>query len=169
VPKGGAPLQYTLGGLQIGTGGLYIYSGLQQDDIKLKLLGVTGGATQVVGGASWIYGIARESTGAISFASKANMVGQVLTAPLTIYEVGRDLGAPGEHANRSWEENTYSGLMSGAKLAAIIYPEAAIAAIALEYGVKPVAQKISDYATPKFIGAMSQAYNIPEQYLWGMH
>jgi len=169
VPKGSAAGQYALGTIQIGTGALSIYAGLQQDNTALKVTQVTGGTSQVVGGASWIYGIAAESPGAIKFASKANVVGTILTAPLTIYEVGRDMGAPGEHANRSWEENTYSGILNTTKLAGIIYPQAAVTALALEYGVKPVAERVSNFATPIFIRDISSMTGMPEQYLWGMH
>jgi hypothetical protein len=83
--------------------------------------------------------------------------------------VYRDFGAPGEHASRSWQESAYTGIVDVGKLAGIYYPPAAFAAIGAEYVVKPVAEKASEYATPKFIGAMSQAYGIPEQYLWSWH
>jgi hypothetical protein len=77
--------------------------------------------------------------------------------------VYRDFSVPGE------QKDVFTGIVDVAKLASIFYPNAAFAAIGVQYVVKPVAEKTSEYATPKFIGAMSQAYGIPEQYLWSWH
>jgi hypothetical protein len=55
------------------------------------------------------------------------------------------------------------------KLAGMFYPQAALAAIAFHYGVKPVAEAGSEYLTPMFVGAISQAYGIPQEYVWRMH
>jgi hypothetical protein len=117
------------GGAEIGIGALTIYSGMRQDNDALRALGLTGG----VGGASWIYGLSRDSARAISISAKANVVGNILTAPLTVYDVYRSVGAPGEHANRSWQENTYSAIVDSANLAGILYPQAALLAIGAEY------------------------------------
>jgi hypothetical protein len=169
VPEGAVSVHYALCGVQIASGALSIYGGMREKNDALAALGITVGASQVAGGASWIYGVKSGSAPAISFASKANLLGSYLTAPITLYQVHRDVGAPGEHANRSWQENAFTAVVDVGKLAGIFYPPAAFAAMGSEYVLKPVAQEVSEYATPKFIGGMSQAYGIPEQYLWSMH
>jgi hypothetical protein len=35
-----------------------------------------------------------------------------------------------------------------------------------EFVLKPAAEKTSEYLTPMFIGGISQAYGLPDQYLW---
>jgi hypothetical protein len=169
VTKGRAVANYAIAGAQIASGELNIYAGFRQDNKALGALQVTGGAAQVAGGISWTYGMLRESDSAISFASKANTVGNYLTAPLTLYEVWRDTGAPGEFANRSKQESLAVAIIDVSKLAQIVYPEAVFTTLLFQHVFMPVAGMASDYLTPKFIGAMSQAYGMPEQWLWSMH
>src|SRR4029453_16114110 len=123
---------YALAGLNIASGALSIYAGIRHDNDALAALGITGGTAQIAGGASWIYGVSRQSVTAISFGSKASLLGGLLTAPLTLYDVYRDFGAPGEHASRSWQESAYTGIVDVGKLAGIYYPPAAFAAIGAE-------------------------------------
>jgi hypothetical protein len=58
------------------------------------------------------------------------------------------------------------GTVDAAKLAGILYAPAAFAAMGAEFVLKPAAEKTSEYLTPMFIGGISQAYGLPDQYLW---
>jgi Domain of unknown function (DUF4157) len=161
---------YAHGGFSAAFGALNIYGGLQDPNHAIGALKVAGGGAQVIGAASYTIGALTDSVGMVRFGSAAGTVGSYITAPLVIADVLRDM----EHkfdpgAKRmTGEEAAFHGVNDAVKLAGIFYPEAVVAAVALNYVVKPVAEKASDYLTPMFMGAMSQAYGVPDQYLWQM-
>lgn len=159
------------GGASMAFGALGIYGGLQDPNRTVGGLKVASGGSQVVGGASYLYGHASDSLGWVRFGSRLGEVGGYAGSALALVDFYRGLQTkfePGVQPLQG-EEAVYAGIDETLKLAGAFYLPAAALALGLEYGVKPGAEKASEYLTPKFIGAMSQAYGMPEQYLWGMH
>jgi|SRR5437879_683804 len=163
--------KYAQSTMAAGFGALNIYAGLQDPNRVAGAVRVVGGGAQVLGGASFGFGYMTDSMGAVRFGSRAAAVGSYITAPLAFYDFYRNMSHkfdPGVEPMTT-QEAFYSSTQESLKLAAVLFPEAAVASVALEYGVKPAAGAASEILTPMFIGAMSQAYGVPEQYLWSMH
>jgi hypothetical protein len=160
-------VEYARAGLAVGFGALSVYDGAHDPNEALGALKIVGGSAQVVGGASSALGYAIDSIEAVRFGSKLGNVGGAIVAPLVVVDVFRDmrqgLGPPLEP-----NEAFFKGVDDGLKLAGLMYPEAAIAAIAVHFGLKPVAEKGSEYLTPFFVRGISEVYGIPERYVWGM-
>ncbi|MEP6815873.1 MAG: hypothetical protein ABI873_10015, partial [Marmoricola sp.] len=125
----------------------------------------------VVGGVTYALGLVGDSFGAVRFGSRLAGVGGYITAPLAFVDLYR-------HMSRKFDpqappmdmaDSGFEAVDDTLKIAAILYPEALIGAAVVHYGLRPVAQKTSEYLTPMFIGGISQAYGVPEQDLWGMH
>jgi hypothetical protein len=160
-------LAYARAGLAVGFGALSVYSGAHDPNEALGALKITGGAAQIMGGASSAVGYAIDSINAVRIGSTLETVGGHVVAPLAVVDVLRDmrqdLGRPMEP-----DQVLFKGIDDTLKLAGVIYPEAALAAVAVKFGLEPVAEKTSEYLTPMFQGAISEAYGIPVQYIRGM-
>jgi len=165
---GGA--DYLQGGLAVGFGALSVYAGLQDPNRVVSALKVVGGGAQIIGGASYAIGLARDSVRAVRFGARITAVGGYITAPLTLVDFYRDMQRkfdPGVEP-MSGEEALYDSVENTMKLAGMFYPEAAIGALAIHYGVTPMAEKASEYLTPMFVEGISRAYGVPPQFVWGM-
>jgi hypothetical protein len=168
---GPSAASYVHGGASVAFGGLGIYGGLQDPNRTIGALKVAGGTAQVVGGSSYLLGHASDSVSAVRFGSRLGTFGGYAGGALALVDFYREMQnkfEPGVQPLEG-EEALYGGIDASLKLAGIIYPGAAIAAIGLQYGVTPVAQKASEYLTPMFVEGISQAYGIPSEIVWKMH
>ncbi len=161
---------YLHGGLSVGFGALSVYGGLHDPNRGVGALKIVGGGAQIIGGTSYGIGYATDAVGAVRFGSRLGAVGGYITRPLVLVDVFRDMRHkfdPGVEPLKG-EEAVAAGLETTMKLASVFFWEAAVGVIALEYGVKPIAKAGSEYLTPMFVGAISEAYGVPAQYVWGM-
>jgi hypothetical protein len=166
-----AAAAYLHAGLSVGFGALAIYGGLQDPNRTSGAFKVAAGSAQVVGGTTYALGSMLELAPVARFGSGLGRAGGYAGGLLTLIDLYRDFGRKFEPGNvpLKGEEAVYVGLKMTLKLASVFYWEAAVAVLALEYGVEPGAEKASEYLTPMFLGGINEAYGVPQQFLWGMH
>ncbi|PWS35860.1 hypothetical protein DFH01_20035 [Falsiroseomonas bella] len=168
-PRGPLGATFLHGGLAVGAGVLSISSGMQDPNRGVGMAKMAGGGAQVVGGMSYAAGHARDSLGLVRFGSRANAVGGAITAPLALVDFYRGMQQkfdPGAVPESS-QEALYGAFEDTAMLAGAFFPQAALAALALQFGLRPAAEAVAERVAPTFVESMSGAYGIPSQYLWG--
>jgi hypothetical protein len=161
-PPGSA--SYGQGAFAAGFGALGIYAGLHDPNRVEGDIKIAAGTAQLVGGASYMAGAATDSLTMVRWGSRLAEGGGYVAAPFVVYDVLSDMGRkfdPGGMPPMTGEESVYYGMENTMKLAGLLFPEAAVGAVALEYVVKPGAQMAADYITPTFIGAIAESYDIP--------
>ncbi|MGA9671128.1 MAG: hypothetical protein WBQ94_18100, partial [Terracidiphilus sp.] len=154
-------VSFTQGGFTALFGAMSIYSGMNDPNRVVGDLKIAAGGAQVVGGASYAIGNALDSVAAVRWGSRLGEVGGYATSAFVLYDFYRDMGRkfePGGSTPVSGEEALADSMESTMKLAGVFFPEAAVGAVALEYGVKPLAGKAAEYITPTFLGAIDQIY-----------
>jgi hypothetical protein len=164
-----APGAFLSGGMSAAFGVLSVYGGLHDPDRLGATLKLTGGTAQVVGGTTYVVGSMMESIPVARVGSVLGEFGGYAGAAATLYDLYRSFGS-GQLGSRP---DSYRALTSGfegtLQLAGLMFPEAALVALTFHYGVEPAAEKGAEIATPAFVGAISQAYGIPDWMVWGMH
>jgi hypothetical protein len=165
-PAAGAFLS---GGMSAAFGVLSVYGGLHDPDQFGATLKVTGGAAQVVGGTTYVVGSMLESVPVTRFGSVLGEFGGYVGIAATLYDLYRTF----DSAQLGSRTDSYEALTTGfertLQLAGLMFPEAALAAVAFHYGFEPMAEKGAEIAAPVFVGGVSQAYGIPDWMVWGMH
>jgi len=139
------------GGFSVASGAYGIYGGLQDPNATMSALKVGVGATQVVGGMSYMAGHAMDSLGAVRFGSKAVSVANWATAPITLIDFYRGMQRKFEPGNvpLKGEEAVYAGVNDTLTLAGIFFPQAAIGAIVLKVAVEPAASEATKVPCPR--------------------
>ena len=154
-------VSFTQGGFTALFGAMTIYGGLNDPNTTVGGLKVAAGGAQVMGGASYAAGNALDSVGLVRWGSRLGEFGGYAGAALAMYDFVRGMSSkfqPGGSLPVSGEEALADSTEDTLKLAGIFFPEAAVAAVGLEYGVKPLAGKVANYITPTFMGAMAEIY-----------
>lgn len=166
----GTPMstRYLHGGVAGAAGALNIYDGLQDPNRAAGLAKIAGGSAQMVGGASYAAGYALDSARLARFGSRAATFGGYVTAPFAALDVHRFLQQKFEGPTAD-ADALLGGTGLAFNLAGAIFPELALGAVVLEFGVKPVASEVSEYVAPRFIGGISELTGIPAEYLWRAH
>ena len=172
LPPPGSPLSAkeaaVPGGAAVLSGALMIDSGLKDPNSKVGAAKIVTGATQVAGGATYVIGTALRSAAIARVGSVAGELAGHATVPLVAYDVYRHLQQHLQGGDtRTASEKKIEGLTDGLAVGGLAFPAFAVAALGIQYGFMPMAEKAAEIAAPAFVGGMSQAYGIPQQYLWG--
>jgi hypothetical protein len=157
-------VSFTSGGFTALFGAMMFYGGMNDPNRLVGGLKMGAGGAQVLGGASYAVGNALDSVGLVRWGSRLGEFGSYAAAPLVMYDVLRGMEnkfEPGGSTPISGEEALANSMEDTLKLAGIFFPEAAVGAVVLEYGLKPIAEKAAEYVTPTFLGAIGEIYDIP--------
>ncbi len=150
-------------------GALSLYGGLEDPNGAVRALKVAGGGLQTIGGVSYAVGYARDSLRMVRFGSALGTITNRVVAPLALIDVSRGMRTKftSGYSQMSPSEKFLHESDTATTLASIWFPPAVVAALAIHFGVVPIAERGSAYLTPMFMGGISQAYGIPSQYVWG--
>jgi len=162
---------YAYGALNVGLGAVAIRDGIRDPNAVVGTAKIIGGGAQVIGGGSLVTGLATGSDTLTRFGAGASRIGVAVGGTMVLVDLHRDLQSKFDPqiAPVRGNEAVYEGAAGALKYAGALFPEAAVAAIVLQYGAAPLADKAAQAVAPTFVGGVSQAYGIPSQYVWGMH